>query len=111
MASLFHFPFLDQLDQIVATLTQVLKNQRKIMATLDDVEMKLTAAETAGDAVAELLHTIHDELVALIAQGPTAARLQSLADRIDADAAKWQAAADANPDPAMTPGPTGATGP
>lgn len=99
MASLFHFPFLDQIEAIAAELSRVLANQEKIMATLDDVTAQLTAAETAGDAVAELLHTIHDELVALIAQGPTSESLQALADRIAADTTRWQAAADANPDP------------
>jgi hypothetical protein len=95
-------PVLDRLTTLASLITSQGVAE---MAVLDDLEAKLTAAETAGDAVATLLATIHQELVDMIAAGPDTAALQAMADRLDADAVKWKAAADANPDPTPAPPP------
>jgi hypothetical protein len=91
---------------IGAARTDIADERKFAMAAFDDLETKLTAAETRGDTAATLLATIHQELMDVLAAGATPARIQALADRVDADAARWQAAADANPDPnAPPPGP------
>ncbi len=69
------------------------------------LETKLTAAENAADVADALLATIHQELVDILATGATPARIQAMADRVEADTAKWLAAAAANPDPALPPPP------
>jgi hypothetical protein len=77
-----------------------------ILLPLDELESKLTAVESAGDAVLALLAAIHRELIDILATGATTARLRALADRLDADQAKWIAAAAANPKPKPPPKPS-----
>ncbi len=92
-----------KLDLLMQKEDLSLANEGMIMSAMDDLETKLTAAETAADVADALLSTIHQELVDILATGATPARIQALADRVDADTAKYVAAAAANPDPNAPP--------
>jgi hypothetical protein len=96
----------NKLDQVLSRIDQLSISEGKIMAAMDDLEAKLTVAETRADVATALLSTIHQELLDQIATGATPARIKAMADRLEADAAKYTAAADANPDPNAPPAPS-----
>lgn len=76
-------------------LHQILTNQEKIMATLDDVVAKVSALSTVNDSVIALLTDIKAKLDQAIASNDPA-KLQQLSDALDAQKQKLTDAVSAN---------------
>lgn len=88
-----------KLDRALVMLTTVLKQEQSIMAAIDDAlanaESAAKSESDAEDAVVALLKTISAQIAALKAAGTdpaTVARIQALADGLNAKAAALGAA-------------------
>lgn len=82
-------------------LREILRRIKLMAATLDDVVSKITNISNLEDALIASNKLLSDKLDAAIATGDMA-KVQAIADALDADAAKLAAATVANT-PAATP--------
>lgn len=97
----------DQAEHIQTTqlnlFQQLIHNQEKIMALIDDLEAKAAAQTTVDDSIIQLLTTVHDELVAANANNP---RVQAVIDMLGNEQTRIASAVTANTDqPAPPPSP------
>ncbi len=91
-----------RLKRIEAKLDTLIAQGRTLMATLADIQAKVTAESTVEDSVIALLNGISQQLKdALAANDPKA--LQAVSDGLDANIAKLTAAVTANTPAAPTP--------
>jgi archaellum component FlaC len=91
----------DQLEAIKCSIIQLSKEIKMAQATLDDVVTKITNISNLEDALIASNKALSDKLDAAIATGDMA-KVQAIADALDADAAKLAAAAVANTPAAPT---------
>lgn len=74
----------------------LLSKMETLMATLDDVVVKVTALTTVDDSVVALLGDLKTKLDAAIAAGGNPAQLQALSDALGAQTDRLSAAVTAN---------------